>query len=49
MEWATQGSVPSATVSGIYYCGLVDRVVFGQRLDLVILEVFYNLTDSMIL
>lgn len=28
---------------------LVDKVVFGQRLDSTILEVFSNLSDSMIL
>lgn len=29
--------------------GLVDKVVFGQRLGLMILEVFSNLGDSMVL
>lgn len=30
-------------------CDFIDQVVFGQRLDLMSLEVFTNLNDSMIL
>lgn len=42
-------SVPGG-VQEITQChGLVDKVVFGQRLDLMVLEVFSNLTDSVIL
>lgn len=54
MEWTAQESggitVPEGahetTGRGTWCYGLVDKVVIGQRLDLVILEIFSNLNDS---
>lgn len=37
------------TGCGTQGSGLVDKVVLGQRFDSMILEVFSNLNDSMIL
>lgn len=33
----------------LWFCGLVDKVMFSQRWDLMILKVFFNFKDSTIL
>lgn len=56
LEWAVQGgggitvpgSLQETTGHSTWCCGLVDMVLFHQRLDLKILELFSNLYDSVI-
>lgn len=56
MEWTAQGSdgiaipgnIQEMTAHGTSCNALCDVVVFGQSLDLIILEIFSNFIDSMI-
>lgn len=43
------GGVQERPGQGTQWSGLADKVVICQRLDLLILEVFYNLNVSIIL
>lgn len=48
-EVTIPGIVQETNGRGTQCTGLIDKVVFSPRLDIMILEVFVNLNDPMIL
>lgn len=49
MKFMIPGIVQETVGHGTQCSGLIDKVVFSPRLDMMILEVFANLNDPMIL